>query len=444
LFTKIHFKIEYLFSYIKRKFVFFLIGFIFITLSFIFRQQIVDFYNSPNFHTQIIGLEGLHTTTNLPEEISNRISYGLTTISENSKPINSPLVKSINIENDNKDYIFTFNENFYWHNGKKFNSSDVDYKISGAEIIPLSDNQLKISLSTEFSPLLSSLNQPLFKKNLVGLGQYQVKKITYQDGYIKTLSLKSIDKSKSSLEYHFYPNETDVINAFKIGNVDEIRINSLPQEFNNRKNTEITKEIKTDDKYVAIFLNTQKINNKQIRQALAYATPKAKDKNERCLGPISPLSWAYNPTIKEYSFNATRAKELFNKDDLPEINLTINNRNLLSMAEEIKDSWTNILGIKTSISIVNQIDTQNFDAILAYSSTTKDPDQYSFWHSTQTNTNLTKLDNSRIDKLLEDGRTIVDPIERKKTYQDFQRYLLEESPAIFISYPVTYTISRIK
>lgn len=444
MFTKIHFKIEYLFSYIKRKFIFFLIGFILITLSIIFRQQIINFYNSPNFHTQIIGLEGLYTTANLPDEISNKISYGLTTISENSKPINSPLVKTVTIENDNKDYIFTLNENFYWHNGKKFTSSDVDYQISGATITSLPENKLKISLSTAFSPLLSNLSKPLFKKNLVGLGQYRIKKITYQDGYIKTLSLKSIDKSKSSLEYHFYSNEIDVINAFKIGNVDEIRISSLPQEFDNWKNTKIAKEIKTNDKYIAIFLNTQKIANKQTRQALAYATPKVKDKNERCLGPISPTSWAYNSSIKDYNFNSTRAKELFNKEDLPEINLAINNRTLLSMAEEIKNSWANILGIKTSVSIVNQIDTQNFDAILAYSSTTNDPDQYSFWHSTQINTNITKLDNSRIDKLLEEGRTIVDSIERKKTYQDFQRYLLEESPAIFISYPVTYTISRVK
>ncbi|MDD4937653.1 MAG: ABC transporter substrate-binding protein [Candidatus Shapirobacteria bacterium] len=444
MFTKIHFKIEYLFSYIKRKFVFFLIGFIIITLSVIFKTQIIDFYNSPNFHTQIIGLEGLYTTNNLPKEISNKISYGLTTISENSKPINSPLVKSISIENDNKNYIFTLNENFLWHNGKKFTSYDVDYQISGATITPISNNQLKISLSTEFSPLLSILSKPFFKKNLIGLGQYQVKKITYQDGYIKTLFLKSLDKSKSSLEYHFYSNESDVIDAFKLGNVDEIKIGSLPQEFINWKNTNITKEIKTDDKYIAIFLNTQKIINKQTRQALSYATPKPKDKNERCLGPISPISWAYNPSIKEYDLNSTRAKELFNKDDLPEINLTINNRNLLSMAEEIKNSWSNILGIKTSISIVNQIDFQNFDAILAYSSTTNDPDQYSFWHSTQTNTNITKLDNSRIDKLLEDGRTVVDSIERKKIYQDFQRYLLEESPAIFISYPITYNINRTK
>jgi len=307
----------------------------------------------------------------------------------------------------------------------------------------LSEDQLKISLSSPFAPLLSSLSQPLFKKDLIGMGNYQVKKIIYQDGYIKNISLKSTDKNQPSIEYRFYSNETDVINAFKLGNVDEIKINSLPQEFSNWKKTQITKDISTNDRYVAVFLNTQKIN-KQIRQALAYATPKPKDKNERCIGPISPTSWAYNSFIKEYNLNSTRAKELFKKEELPQINLAVNNRSLLSLAEDIKNSWANTFGIEVTLSVINQIDYQNFDAILSYSSTTKDPDQYSFWHSTQTNTNITKLDNSRIDKLLEDGRTTIDTIERKKIYQDFQRYLLEESPAIFISYPITYQITRQK
>lgn len=443
MFTKIHFKIEYLISYIKRKFVYFLVGLIIIIPTIIFHRQIINLYNSPSFHTKIIGLEGLYTTANLPTEITEKISYGLTTISENDKPENSILVKSITTENDNKDYIFTLNNDISWDNGKKFTAYDVNYQISGATITPLSESQLKISLSSPFAPLLTSLSQPLFKKGLLGMGNYQVKKIIYQDGYIKNLVLKSKNKDQPSIEYRFYSNETDVINAFKLGNVDEIRISSLPAEFSNWRKVKISKNISTNDRYTAVFLNTQKIN-KQIRQALAYATPKPKDKNERCLGPISPISWAYNPSVKEYNYNLTRAKELFKKEEISKINLAVNNRSLLSMAEEIKNSWSNTFGIEVNLSIVSQIDYQNFDAILAYSSTTKDPDQYSFWHSTQINSNITKLDNSRIDKLLEDGRTTVDPIERKKIYQDFQRYLLEESPAIFISYPITYQIFREK
>jgi len=443
LFTKIKFKIQFVTTFIKRHFIAILAVIIAISLPAVFHKQIINFFLSPSFRTQRIALEGLYTTNTLPDEISEKISYGLTTISKNGKATNSVLVN--NIENkDDKEYTFTLNPDLYWHNGKKLTSYDINYQIDGATISPISDQEFKIILDNKFAPLLSNLSRPLFKKNLVGLGEYKIKKITYKEGYIKTLLLKPINNDKVSIKYHFYSNEKDVIDAFKLAIVDQIKINSLPEEFNTWKNIEIEKNIETDNKYIAIFLNTQKISEKKIRQALAYATPKTKEKNERAFGPISPTSWAYNPAVKEYDYSRSRAKELFDKESLPEINLTINNRSLLTLAEEIKDSWTNVLDIKTSISINNQIDLQNYDAILAYSATTKDPDQYNFWHSTQFNTNITKLNNSRIDKLLEEGRSITDPIERRDIYLNFQKFLLEESPAIFLSYPTTYTLTRLK
>nr|MBP6989849.1 peptide-binding protein [Candidatus Shapirobacteria bacterium] len=70
--------------------------------------------------------------------------------------------------------------------------------------------------------------------------------------------------------------------------------------------------------------------------------------------------------------------------------------------------------------------------------------QYLFWHSTQKKTNITKINNPRIDKLLEEGRQTFDQQERKNIYQEFQKNLLEECPAIFLKYPIVYTISRIK
>jgi len=445
LFTKIHFKIEYFFSFLRRRILIILIG-IGITFSAIFfRTEIINFINLPIFKKESIGIEGLYTLKNIPEEVVNQISYGLTINSENDRNELSPIVESMTIENENKDYIFTLKDNIFWHNGKKLISSDIDYSlISGIKTIPLEENKIKVSLEKEFSPVLSVLSKPLFKKNTIGLGPYKIKKYTLQEGYLKTLYLVPIKDNIPRIIYRFYQNENDLINAYKLGDVNEIKITSLPEELSTWSKSKINQEIETDKKYSAIFFNTQKINNKQLRQALAYATPKTKDGNERCLGPISPESWAYNPTIKEYNFSATRAKELFEPNKIESINLTVGDRRLLPVAEEIKNSWENILKLKTNITIENQIDTENFDAILTYGSIPHDPDQYLFWHSTQTKSNLTKFDNSRIDKLLEDGRFVIDQLERKNIYQDFQKYLLEESPAIFLSYPNTYTITRLK
>jgi len=52
------------------------------------------------------------------------------------------------------------------------------------------------------------------------------------------------------------------------------------------------------------------------------------------------------------------------------------------------------------------------------------------------------LDDKKIDKLLEDGRTTIDQKERRLIYFDFQKSLLEELPAIFLYFPNRYQVSR--
>jgi len=445
LFTKIHFKLEYFFYFLKRRIFIILISISIGFCAIFFRNEIIKFINLPIFKSQTIGIEGIYTIKNIPEEIINQISYGLTVNSENGKTTLSPIVQSLIIENENKDYIFTLKNNIFWHDGKKLNSNDIDYSsISGIKVTVLTENKIKISLEKQFSPILSVLSKPLFIKNTIGLGPYKIKKYSLQEGYLKTLYLVPVKDNLPRLIYRFYQNENDLINAYKLGDVNKIKVTSFSPELSNWSKSKINQKIETDQRYSAIFFNTQKINNKQLRQALAYATPKTKDKNERCLGPISPESWAYNPTVKEYNYNATRARELFENNKIESINLTVGDRRLLPVAEEIKKSWESVLKLKTNITIESQIDTETFDAILTYGSIPNDPDQYLFWHSTQTKSNLTKLNDSRIDKLLEDGRFVIDQLERKNIYQDFQRYLLEESPAIFLSYPNTYTITRVK
>ena len=70
-----------------------------------------------------------------------------------------------------------------------------------------------------------------------------------------------------------------------------------------------------------------------------------------------------------------------------------------------------------------------------------DPDQYALWHSGQTN-NISKYKSMRIDKLLEDGRSITDAEKRVNIYSDFQKYLIDDSPATFVYFPYVYTLSR--
>jgi len=441
MFTKIRFKFELYFFYFKKNLIYLTLGLIFGTIAVSYQKQIISLYQKYHRPVLKIGIEGLYPTNNLPPIITNQISHGLTQTTQNDKNVISPIVKELTINQDKNIYQFKIDTTKTWHDGKKLSSQDIKYNIPHLTFSSISPEILTVASDNPFSPLESLLAKPLFRNNLIGLGEYRVDHINYKDGYVNYLKLTST--SLSTIIYRFYQNQTDLINAFKIGEVNQISLNSIPADLESGWKINISKNISTNTKYSAIFLNTQKLNVKQLRQALAYATPKSTDKNDRCLSPISSTSWAYNPTIKEYNFNPTHARELFTNNKIDSINLSVGDRNLLSTAESVKKSWEEILKIKVNLT-VGRIDTENFDAIIHYGSIPSDPDQYVFWHSTQTKSNVTKLNNPKIDKLLEDGRAAFDTIERKKIYQDFQKTLLEESPAIFLSYPTIYTITRVK
>jgi len=437
--TKIRFKLELTLYYLKKNWLYIIFGLIVSFLVINFRQQISVIYSKISRQREKIGIEGLYNLNTLPYEVASKISYGLTTNSDTNKYETSPLVKNLDIRQDNTQYIFELNSDIRWHKGKQFVANDINYKISGLNISSPDSTHLIIQSDTPFAPILSTLSQPLIKKNFDGLGQYKVTRYYYQDGYVKSIFLKS---PENSILYRFYQNENDLLSAFKIGEVDQVQLTSVPEELNQWPNISITKEIQTDQKYIAIFINTNKLSSKQLRQALAYATPKTTDLNERAISPISPTSWAYNADVKDYAYNPQKAKEFFEKNKIDSISLIYNDRRLLNMAEDIARNWESVLGIKVDLNIGTQIDTQNYDVILAYGSIPIDPDQYLFWHSTQSKTNLTKENNPRIDKLLEEGRQTFDQQERKKIYQEFQKILLEDCPVIFLKYPVIYTISR--
>ena len=180
---------------------------------------------------------------------------------------------------------------------------------------------------------------------------------------------------------------------------------------------------------------------KSFRQALAYAIPKEKGET-RAIGSINPLSWAYNPDIKPYEQDLARAAGLLEKDKetLSSFKITLTTfPQYEKTAQLIKQSWKK-LGIGSEIKITTYLPT-DFEALLIAREVPLEPDQYYFWHTTQAG-NITNLKNPRIDKLLEDGRKTMDIQARKDIYYDFQRFLAEESPAIFLTHPVVYNVYR--
>jgi len=112
------------------------------------------------------------------------------------------------------------------------------------------------------------------------------------------------------------------------------------------------------------------------------------------------------------------------------------------MADQIK-SDLEAAGLKVNPSTISYGQPDSFDMLLAYWKVPLDPDQYYFWHSSQSQGNISNYKNFKVDKLLEDGRDRSNVRDRKKIYDQFQRVIQDDMPAFFLYYPYSYTIKRV-
>jgi len=411
-----------------------MLGF-FLGVFFVFLLPRIIIFLPKTIPTQKIGLVGHYRPTELPLSIQSLVSFGLTETDQNGLP-KAKASTSWKIEDDGKTYTFFLNANLEWHDKSKLKASDINYNFSDVEMEVVNEQTIRIKLKEPFSPLLEAVSRPLFKKGFIGLGDYKVKKITKKGDFVEGVFLDSLVKGKPDIQYFFYPTEESAKTAMKLGEINKLEGIVNPGSLKDWPNLSI-KPVLSYDRYVGLFFNLNKpsLGEKNIRQALAYALEKNYG-SARAIGPLNPNSWAYSDEVKPYDYDLEKAKKQINKKFTLKL-LTVSS--LLNEAERIKNSWEK-LGLKVEIGPFNDLG-DDFDVLLAIQEIPPDPDQYVLWHSMQAG-NITQLKNARIDKLLEDGRKTIDLEQRKKIYYDFQRYLVEEVPVIFLYYPTTYDIER--
>lgn len=390
-----------------------------------------------------IGIVGKVRETNMPDFIQKQISFGLTSLNIEGEAIPAA-ASSWDVTDNAKTYTFHIRKNLLWHDGKEFTTQDINYKLKDAEITKLDDYTLKITLRDPYVILPVILSQPIIKDGTIGLGGYKVIRLDYDGENIAQISLQSLLTGYPSITYKFYPNINQAILAFKLGEVNVLK--DLVSYDNLDKWAKVKINITSDyNRFVGLFFNLDNplFKVKEIRQALAYGLPKFDDFN-KAFTPISPLSWGYSKNVRLYNSDEDSALKILSKSPLATSSsvLTISTYpSYVALAEEIAESW-NKFGLTVKVKVENTFDS-SYQIFLMSQPIPPDPDQYSYWQSTQENTNITHYNNPKIDKLLEEGRKTLDKAVRKKIYFDFQRYLVDDLPVIFLYYPKLYQIERL-
>jgi len=395
-----------------------------------------------------VGMVGAYTIREIPMPIQLEISQGLTLISEDgtAKP---GLAKSWKIKDEGKVYEFYLKDNIRFTDGSKFTSNTIDYLFSNVEIKRTNPLTITFKLKESYSPFLITASQPIFKKGFVGTGRYKVKDIKLNGEFIKSITLISANNPFKTKTYYFYPSQEALKIAFALGEVSKA-IGLLDTNFQNTrlqsfKNVKASK--KTNHQRIAtLFYNTRDgvLSDTKLRNALTYSIPDSFEEGERNYSPFPHNSWAYSQGVNERKQDIVRARELLSQSltATKSGELAISLKTLQryeNTAKEIMGIWKTV-GVKAEIEVVESVP-ETFQVFLGDFRVPRDPDQYVLWHKDQEN-NITRYNNLRIDKLLEDGRKTSDLSERKKIYADFEKYLLADSPASFLYSPYEYEIER--
>lgn len=392
--------------------------------------------------TTRIGVIGEFTPTTLPLSIQQKMSYGLATVAPDGSP-QPGLATSWVVSDEGKTYTFTLQEHLFWHNGTPVLAKDVNYNIKNVTFTPLSAHTLKATLKESFSPFPTLVAKPVIQTGLRGFGPYKVVSIRLKGDTVNYLKLVSTSPQKpQAIEYRFYQTEMLALVGYQLGDVDQVEEIASREPLTHLSKTRITERTR-NDRIVTIFFNLkdQRLGERSFRQALGYSLPAFDE--ERAFSPLSSTSWAYTDKVRHFvPANVSQAKKLLanTQEATQSAELTITTfAGFVDTVQAISDSWKKYIGIATSIKVENALPS-TYQILVTSQSIPPDPDQYPFWHSTQTN--ITGYLNVKIDKLLEDGRREMDQTKRKAIYADFQRRLVEDAPAIFLFYPKTYTITR--
>lgn len=230
--------------------------------------------------------------------------------------------------------------------------------------------------------------------------------------------------------------------------------------------------------YLGFNLKRKPFDDIRVRQAINYAIDKQEIIDGVYLGlginiasPYKPGTRWSNPDLKPYPYDPEKAKSLLaeagynhtnadgwiERDGQPfEIEIITNQNKEREKSALLIQRRLKAIGIKVTFRalewasfISNYIKKKDFDVVILGWQLGLDPDQYNIWHSSQQapgQFNFVGYENALVDRLLEQGRTELDPDKRQVIYHQFAKQLLSDSPIIYLSagYELSAIHQRVK
>ena len=428
------------------------------------------------------------------------------------------LAESYTVSDDGLMYTFKLRDHLTWQDGQPLTTDDVEFTIlkaqdplllgkkrgswEGVKIEKISPTEIRLHLKQAYPQFTETATMGILPKHLwskfdaeafslnqfntepIGSGPYKIKNIAKNDlGIAKSYNLEPFSNFAlgmahiSHLYLRFYSNETDLIAAYKRGEINSL--SAISAEAAKDLEKEGTTILRSPlPRVFAVFFNQNKapiLTNQEVREALIIAIDQQKIIDEvlkgygiPAYGPLPQLFLKGNaPTdeeagtstnkivlAKEYLANHgwtwDESKKIWQKKSKKETTTlsfaiaTADIPELRNSAEAVKNVWEE-MGAKVSLKVyeigdldLNVIRPRQYDSLFFGEILGRTPDLFSFWHSGQRldpGLNVAEYTNATVDKLLEETRTLTDPEKRQTNYQKIQDLIRQDNPAAFIYSP---------
>ncbi len=421
--------------------------------------------------------------------VTKQIYNNLFALTEDGELV-SELVESYEIQEDNS-IILNLRKGIYFHDGSELKGKDVENSLKRNMSIPISkvlveaiedvetlgEYQVKITQKNAPTILLHNFAHSsiaIVKEvtpneegvNLVGTGAYKIKKW----GIGEKVELEAFDKyfqgeaKVKNLSFITIPENSNRLIALETGEIDiayDISSTDVKGLLKDEKLKFISKSSLGTD---FVSINTQKISDKRIRQAIELginkndiATAVFEGMTEIAPSLLAPSVFGYDKDAKIKEYNPERAKELL-KEAGVEGELTYQlwiyeEPTRMQMAQIIQSNLKEI-GINISIQVLELSSFLQFSAngqhdmlIGLWYVSTGDADYgfYPLLHSTSAGAvgNRSFYNNKEVDRLLDEARKTSDSTLRERNYIEVNRIIGDEVPLLPLDYK-TYIIGMNK
>jgi peptide/nickel transport system substrate-binding protein len=309
-----------------------------------------------------------------------------------------------------------------------------------------------------------------FSRNPVGSGPYRIYRSEPNIVYLQSSEHFKPEAEISNIIVRIYSEMKKLESAFRNGLLDAALLpNNNDSDFIQEYSSYQSHVLNLPYRQRMLFFNLrkEKFQSEVLRRGISLLIDKEKLLEESGVdgeithGPIYEKNWAYSSIPDYASYNPEEAAEVlddagyvknedngyFEDKDSKLLTFTVTylknsaNDDLLEALKAILDKEGIIVNLEPlNYSQLTQeiLATRNFELLMYEIEVTVDPDQYNLWHSLQKeypNLNLSGYEFSRIDILLEEGRRETNKKERQEDYELFQKYLIQDMPAIFLYRP---------